>query len=91
VILSEERQTRFAHLIVDGIWNDDLVDYTDDEIAIRAAKKAVIQFVKQEGDLDERFRQKLLTLKRGIPEGSSEWETMYKKYYEEELKKGFHG
>jgi uncharacterized protein len=91
VILSEERQTHFAHIIVDGIWNDDLVEYTDDEIAIRAAKKAVVLFVKQEGDIDERVRQKLMTLKRGVPEGSAEWETMYKKYYEDEMKKGGHG
>jgi hypothetical protein len=91
VILSEERQTHFAHVIVDGIWNDDLVDYTDDDMALRAAKKAIVQFVVQEGDVDERVRQKLLTLKRGIPEGSMEWETMYRKYYEEEMKKGGQG
>lgn len=87
MILSEERQTRFAHIIVDGIWDDDLVDYSDDELAIRAAKKAVIKFVQQEGEIDERVRSKLLTLKRGLVEGSPEWDIMYRKYYEEEMKK----
>jgi uncharacterized protein len=91
VILSEERQTRFAHIIIDGIWNDDLVEYTDEEVAIRAAKKAVIAFVKDAGDIDVRVRQKLLSLKRGLIEGSFEWDTMYKKYYEDEMKKGGHG
>ncbi|HEX4924868.1 MAG TPA: DUF507 family protein [Bdellovibrionales bacterium] len=87
MILSEERQTRFAHIIVDGIWDDDLVDYSDDELAIRAAKKAVIKFVQQEGEIDERVRAKLLTLKRGLVEGSPEWDVMYRKYYEEEMKR----
>ena len=88
MILSEDRQTRMAHVIVDGIWNDDLVEYTDEEMAIRAAKMAVIKFVKQEGEVDERVRQKVLSLKRGVIEGSPEWDIMYKKYYEEEIRKG---
>lgn len=80
-----------AHIIVDGIWDDDLVDYTDEEMAIRAAKKAVIQYVKQEGEIDERVRQKVLSLKRGVQEGSPEWDIMYKKYYEEEMRKSGQG
>lgn len=80
-----------AHVIVDGIWNDDLVEYPDEEMAIRAAKKAVILFVKQEGEIDERVRAKVLSLKRGVVEGSPEWDIMYKKYYEEEMRKGGQG
>ncbi|MEQ1875615.1 MAG: DUF507 family protein [Bdellovibrionia bacterium] len=91
MILSEDRQTRMAHVIVDGIWNDDLVEYPDEEMAIRAAKKAVILFVKQEGEIDERVRAKVLSLKRGVVEGSPEWDIMYKKYYEEEMRKGGQG
>ncbi len=91
MILSEDRQVRMAHVIVDGLYDDDLVDYTDDETAIRAAKKAVILFVKLEGEIDARVRQKVLSLKRGVIEGSPEWDIMYKKYYEEEMKKGGQG
>jgi hypothetical protein len=87
MILSDERQSRFAHVIVDGLWGDDLADFTDDDAALRAAKRAVVQFVKQEGDIMERIRQKVLSLKRNIPEGSPEWDTMFRKYYEEEIKK----
>ena len=87
MILSEERQAYFAHVIIDGIWKDDLVDYTDDDKAIRAAKKAIVEFVKQEGDLDSRVRAKVATLKRNVIEGTMEWDTMYNKYYSEEMKK----
>jgi hypothetical protein len=84
MIISEERQVRLAHVIIDSIWDDDMVEYSDEELAIRAAKKAVIEFVKEDTEIDQRAREKVATLKRNVPEGSPEWDIMYKKYYEEE-------
>ncbi len=87
MILSEERQNRFAHVITDGVWGDDLADFSDDDEALRAARRAIVKFVKAEGDFDEKIRQKVASLKRGVVEGSPEWDTMYRKYYEEEMKR----
>lgn len=87
MILSEERQTHFAHVLIDGLYHDDLVDYSDDDEALRAAKRAIMKFVAEEEQLDARVRQKLVSLKRGVVEGSPEWDTLYRKYYEEELNK----
>jgi hypothetical protein len=87
VILSEDRQSLFARLIVDGIWNDDLVDYEDDDTALRVAKKAIAKFVNEYSELDEKVRGSIATLKRNVPEGSPEWDIMYSKYFEEEMKR----
>lgn len=84
MILSEDRQTHLAHIVTDGIWEDDLVDYTDEDQALRLAKKAIAEFVKKELDIDQKAREKVASLKRGVIEGSPEWDIMYKKYYEEE-------
>ena len=84
MILSEDRQTHWAHLLTDGIWNDDLVDYTDEDQALRLAKKAIMEFVKEHEDIDQKAKAKVASLKRGVVEGSPEWDIMYKKYYEEE-------
>lgn len=84
MILSEERQTHWAHLITDGIWHDDLVDYADEDQALRLAKKAIIEFVKEHEDIDQKAKAKVASLKRGVMEGTPEWDIMYKKYYEEE-------
>ncbi len=86
-MLSEERQTHFAHLIVDGIWNDDLVDYTDEDMALKIAKRAITKFVKEYGEIDSKVRKMVETLKRNVPEGSPEWDVMYSKYFEEELRR----
>jgi len=84
VIISEDRQSHLAHVLTDAIWNDDLVDYTDEDLALRLAKKAIAEFVKEDVDIDQKAREKVASLKRGVVEGSPEWDILYKKYYEEE-------
>lgn len=88
-IISEDRQSHLSHVITDAIWNDDLVEYTDEDFALRLAKKAIAEFVKEDSDIDQRAREKVASLKRGVVEGSPEWDILYKKYYEEErVKRG---
>ncbi len=89
MIISEERQTHLAHIITDTIWDDDLVDFVDDELAMRAAKRAIAEFVKEDEQIDRQAREKVSSLKRNVIEGSPEWEGLYQKYYEEE--KNRHG
>jgi uncharacterized protein len=87
VIISEERQSHLAHLITDGLSKDDIVDYDDDDKALRAAKKGIAEFVHEFVVVDESVRSKIATLKRNVMEGTPEWDVMYKKYYEEELRR----
>lgn len=84
MILSEERQTHWAHVVTDKVWGDDIVDFSDDDQALRIAKKAIVEFVKEDMEIDKSAREKVASLKRGVVEGSREWEILYKKYYEEE-------
>jgi len=85
--LSEDRQSHLAKLVIDGIWNDDLVEYSDEDAAFRAAKRALATWVAEEAKLDTDVRAKISSLKRGVFEGTPEWDVMYKKYYEEEMVK----
>lgn len=87
MIISEDRQTHLAHIIADTIWDDDLVDFVDDELAMRAAKRAIAEFVKEDEEIDRQAREKVSSLKRNVIEGSPEWEVLYRKYYEEERNK----
>ncbi len=84
MIISEDRQTHLAHIITDGVWGDDLVDFSDDDMALRIAKKAIHEFVLEDQDIDVKARAKVASLKRGVIEGSPEWDILYRKYYEEE-------
>ena len=87
MILSEEKQSELARIITDGIWKDDLVDYTDDDRALRVAKQGISKFVAEMESIDKKARETLTSLKRNVPEGSPEWDVLYNKYFEEELKR----
>lgn len=84
MILTEDRQSHLAHVMTDAVYDDDLVDFTDDEMAVRLAKKAIVEFVKEDEEIDRRAREKVASLKRNVLEGTPEWDVLYRKYYEEE-------
>lgn len=85
--ISGDRQNHLAHLVTDGIWEDDLVDFTDDDLALRVAKLAIGEYVKEDEDIDQKARAKVASLKRNVMENTPEWDVMYRKYYEEERQK----
>lgn len=84
MIISEDRQSHLAHIVTDKVWGDDIADFSDDDEALRAAKKAIVFFVKEDMEIDTKAREKVASLKRNVMEGTTEWDIMYKKYYEEE-------
>ena len=53
MIISEDRQTHLAHIIADTIWDDDLVDFVDDELAMSLLEiKNQTEFAKRFGIKD---------------------------------------
>jgi len=87
MIISPDRQNHLAHLVTDGVWGDDIVDFVDDDQALKAAKLAISEFVKDDEELDKNARAKVASLKRNVMEGTPEWDVMYRKYYDEERAK----
>lgn len=85
--LSEERISHIAHMVFNRIYEDDVVDFYDEETGVREIKRAIENFLKFYEDLDVAVRVKIESLKKRIPEGSPEWEILYKKYFEEEVRK----
>jgi len=85
--LSEDRISHLSHLVCDALYHDDLVDYTDDDEALLCIRRSITEYVNIEDQIDDVVRQKIQSLSRGVPEGSREWDIMYRKYYEEEAQK----
>lgn len=92
MIISDDRQKHFAHLLIDKLWGEESIDFDEDseEVIIREAKRLVREWVNEQGDIDEEVRKKLNSLKRDLPEGSAEWNVMYRKYYAEEMSRRGH-
>lgn len=85
--LSEGRISHIAHMVFNRIYNDDVVDFYDEETGAREIKRAILEFLRFYEEVDGSVRAKIESLKRKIPEGSLEWEVLYQKYFEDEVKK----
>jgi uncharacterized protein len=87
VIISEDRQNYLARLVIDGLWGDELIDFDEDEedVIVRGARLLIQAWTQEQGDIDENIRTKITNQKKGVPEGSPEWNVLYKKYFQEEM------
>jgi hypothetical protein len=90
MMLSEEKITHLAHVLLQGLINRNLIDLNDEEGKIRREiKRIVVNELKIGEDIDATVRKKLQSFSRKLSEGSPEWEVLYKKFFrEEEIKKG---
>ncbi len=85
--LSESRISHLAHLILDGLGKGNLADFAHEGRALSETKRVLHDFFQQEDHIDEIVRQKILSLSRHVPPGSREWDVLYRKYFEEQMRK----
>lgn len=85
--LTDDRISHIAHLVSDGIWNDDLVDFKDDDKVLHEIKQTITDYLKVEDEADTAARAKIRSLSKEVPEGSREWDILYRKYFTEEVSK----
>jgi hypothetical protein len=85
--LSESRISHLAHLVVDGLRKGKHADFTHEGRALNETKRVLHDFFQQQDHIDDIVRQKISSLSRHVPPGSREWDVLYRKYFEEELRR----
>ncbi|MDA8422091.1 MAG: DUF507 family protein [Nitrospiraceae bacterium] len=84
--LSEDRISHLSHLIQDKLIRDRNVDVLQtEEKILREIKHTITNELKFEDEADEAARRTIQSLSRRVPEGSREWDVLYRKYFEEEM------
>ena len=84
--LSHAKVNHITNLLIEHLRNDDNVEFFQDDSDIRMEIARVInEELKDDETIDVEVRRKIETQKRDIPEGSEEWEILYRKYYDEEM------
>jgi hypothetical protein len=79
---------KVAHVVADALADMNEVDFLEDRNSIRLEIRRLMEEVlNQESKIDAAARQKIESQKRTILEGSQEWDILYRKYYNEEVKK----
>jgi hypothetical protein len=77
-----------SHLFVNALEDEDSVDFLLDpnDVRLRVLQILEGELVKED-ELEESIRRKIATQRRDLPEGSAEWDLLFRKYYDEEMKK----
>ena len=86
--ISRDKVNKLAHRIADALAEMNEVDFIEDRNTIRMQARTILEdLLKQEEKIDAAARQKIENQRRTITEGSQEWDILYRKYYNEEIKK----
>jgi len=88
VRVSHDKSNKVAHVVTDALAEMSEVDFVEDRNTIRLEVRRLLEeLLNQEARIDQTARQKIESQKRTILEGSQEWDILYRKYYQEEVKK----
>ena len=86
--ISRDKLNKLAHTVADTLAEIPEVDFKEDRNTIRQeARKALEKLLLEELKIDQAARQKIASQRKIIVEGSQEWDILYRKYYNDEVKK----
>ncbi|MGC1781149.1 MAG: DUF507 family protein [Acidobacteriaceae bacterium] len=86
--ISHDKLNKLAHVIADTLAETDECEFLEDRNTIRQESRKILdKLFADELKIDQSARLKVQSHKKNIPEGSAEWEILYRKYYQEEVKK----
>jgi len=86
--ISRDKVNVLARAVSEALAQMENVDFVEDKNTIRQeVRRLMEELLAQEAKIDASARQKIESQKRTIMEGSVEWDILYRKYYNEEVKK----
>ncbi|PYV33429.1 MAG: DUF507 domain-containing protein [Acidobacteria bacterium] len=86
--LTREKVIQLSHQIASAIEALDEMEIFDELNTVRQAiVKTLTDLLLEEEKIEAGVRQHITSQKRTIPEGSEEWDILYKKYYADALRK----
>jgi len=84
----DDRLSDLSHIILNELYEEDLLNYTVSENRVKnVIFKSIEDFLKKQDEIVDVVHEKLSHYKRPIPYGSEEYEIIFNKLYEEELRK----
>ena len=86
--ISRDKLNVLARAVSEALATLDGVEFVEDKNSIRVEVRRILEeLMMQEKRIDAEARRKIESQKRTILEGSQEWDILYRKYYNEEVKK----
>ncbi len=86
--ITRDKLNKLAHTVADTLAETDECEFIEDRNTIRQeARKILENLLMAEMKIDEAARLKISSQRKIIMEGSQEWDILYRKYYNDEVKK----
>ena len=86
--LTRDKLNVVARAVADALKQLDAVEFIEDPNTIRQQTRTYLEeLLRHEMQIDRAARAKIESQKRTILEGTQEWDILYRKYYQEEVKK----
>ena len=86
--INRDKLNKLAHTVAYTLADIDQVGFLEDRNTIRQeARKALETLLTEEARIDQAARLKIANQRKIITEGSQEWEILYRKYYNDEVRK----
>jgi len=84
--LSSEKMVHLSHVILNALQETEGLTLSVPANDVRKRLLAILRDeMLRDQQLENRARRKIASQRRNIPEGSPEWDVLFRKYYEEEL------
>ncbi len=88
MVLSDEKISHLSHLILNHLKAPGHARLKVEEpVALREIKRVLTGELKAEDEADVAVRRRLASYSRPLTEGTTEWETLYRKGFQEEMRK----
>ena len=86
--ITPDKLNKLAHTVADTLAETDECEFLEDRNTIRQeARKALTKLLLEETRIDAAAKLKIASQRKIIMEGSQEWDILYRKYYNDEVKK----
>jgi hypothetical protein len=85
--LSEARVLYLARESLNRLREEKLAEIPNFGTALRVARELVEDWGVRGDEVDAVVRRKIQSIKRGVVEGTTEWNLLYRRYRDEELRK----
>jgi hypothetical protein len=87
-MLSDDKVSHLSHVILTSLKRTSGATLVgDDAKVLRLIKRVLASELEQEAAIDRTVRQRLASYARPLVEGTQEWEVLYRKFSEEELRR----
>ena len=83
--LSDNRINALARLVLRELAAEG--EIVNERAALAESKRVLVEHFQRDNKIDELVRRKISSLSRRVLPGSTEWDVLYRRYFEEESRK----